>query len=137
MLRIPNIPAADVPIGKDEKDNVVIKTWGQRKTFDFTPLPHWELGSILNILDMERASKISGSGFILLKGLGAKLERAFVFFYAGRSYQRSRLYRIIYAISCYPHDHDRHRAITEIGRGYVPDCRRRPLPRSYGGSPCY
>jgi len=76
MLRIPNIPAADVPIGKDEKDNVVIKAWGQRKTFDFTPLPHWELGSILNILDTERASKISGSGFILLKGLGAKLERA-------------------------------------------------------------
>ncbi|HHT9115313.1 MAG: serine--tRNA ligase [Planctomycetes bacterium] len=76
MLRIPNIPAADVPIGKDEKDNVVIKAWGQRKTFDFTPLPHWELGSILNILDTERASKISGSGFILLKGLGARLERA-------------------------------------------------------------
>lgn len=76
MLRIPNIPAADVPIGKDEKDNVIVRAWGQRKTFDFTPLPHWELGSILNILDAERASKISGSGFILLKGLGAKLERA-------------------------------------------------------------
>ncbi len=76
MLRIPNIPAADVPIGKDEKDNVIVKSWGQRKTFDFTPLPHWELGSNLNILDTERASKISGSGFILLKGLGAKLERA-------------------------------------------------------------
>lgn len=76
LLRIPNIPAADVPIGKDEKDNVIVRAWGQRKTFDFTPLPHWELGSILNILDTERASKISGSGFILLKGLGAKLERA-------------------------------------------------------------
>ncbi|MEK7291336.1 MAG: serine--tRNA ligase, partial [Planctomycetota bacterium] len=76
LLRIPNIPAADVPIGKDEKDNIFVKAWGQRKTFDFTPLPHWELGSILNILDMERASKISGSGFILLKGLGAKLERS-------------------------------------------------------------
>jgi len=76
MLRIPNIPAADVPIGKDEKDNVIVRAWGQRTTFDFTPLPHWELGSILNILDMERASKISGSGFILLKGLGARLERA-------------------------------------------------------------
>ncbi|MFN3531690.1 MAG: serine--tRNA ligase [Candidatus Brocadia sp.] len=76
LLRIPNIPAADVPIGKDEKDNVVVKTWGQRKTFDFTPLPHWELGRILNILDLERSSKISGSGFILLKGPGAKLERA-------------------------------------------------------------
>ena len=76
MLRIPNIPAADVPPGKDERDNVVIKAWGQRKTFDFTPLPHWELGNTLNILDLERSSKISGSGFILLKGLGAKLERS-------------------------------------------------------------
>src|SRR5574337_457293 len=76
LLRIPNIPAADVPIGKDAEDNVIVKAWGQRKTFDFSPLPHWELGSILNILDTERSSKISGSGFILLKGLGAKLERA-------------------------------------------------------------
>ena len=76
LLRIPNIPAADVPIGKDANDNVIVKTWGHRKTFDFTPLPHWELGRILNILDLERSSKISGSGFILLKGLGAKLERA-------------------------------------------------------------
>lgn len=76
LLRIPNIPAADVPIGKDASDNVIVKTWGSRKTFDFTPLPHWELGRMLNILDMERSSKISGSGFILLKGLGAKLERA-------------------------------------------------------------
>ncbi|HQU29918.1 MAG: serine--tRNA ligase [Planctomycetia bacterium] len=76
LLRIPNIPAADVPIGKDANDNVVVKTWGQRKTFDFTPLPHWELGHMLNILDLERSSKITGSGFILLKGPGAKLERA-------------------------------------------------------------
>lgn len=76
LLRIPNIPAADVPIGKDANDNVIVKTWGHRKTFDFAPLPHWELGRILNILDLERSSKISGSGFILLKGLGAKLERA-------------------------------------------------------------
>lgn len=76
MLRIPNIPATDVPIGKDAEDNVIVKAWGQRKTFDSTPLPHWELGRILNILDLERSSKISGSGFILLKGLGAKLERA-------------------------------------------------------------
>ncbi|UJS18213.1 MAG: serine--tRNA ligase [Candidatus Jettenia sp.] len=76
LLRIPNIPSTDTPIGKDEKDNVVVKTWGNRKVFDFTPLPHWELGSILDILDLERSSKISGSGFILLKGLGAKLERA-------------------------------------------------------------
>ena len=76
LLRIPNIPATDVPIGKGAEDNVIVKAWGQRKTFDFSPLPHWELGRILNILDLERSSKISGSGFILLKGQGAKLERA-------------------------------------------------------------
>ncbi|MDR4508529.1 MAG: serine--tRNA ligase [Candidatus Brocadiaceae bacterium] len=76
LLSIPNIPAADVPIGHDADSNVTVKTWGQRKTFDFTPLPHWELGPNLNILDLERSAKITGSGFILLKGLGAKLERA-------------------------------------------------------------
>ncbi len=76
LLRIPNIPAPDVPVGKDERDNVIVKTWGQRKAFDFAPLPHWELGRLLNILDLERSSKISGSGFILLRGPGAKLERA-------------------------------------------------------------
>ncbi len=76
LLRIPNVPAADVPVGKDEKDNVIVKAWGTRKTFDFAPLPHWELGQGLNILDLERSSKITGSGFILLKGPGAKLERA-------------------------------------------------------------
>lgn len=75
LLRIPNIPAEDVPVGKDESDNVVVRTRGERKIFDFTPLPHWELGRTLNILDLERSSKITGSGFILLKGLGSKLER--------------------------------------------------------------
>ncbi len=76
LLRIPNIPADDVPVGKDANDNDIVKSWGERKSFDFPPLPHWELGTNLNILDMERSSKITGSGFILLKGLGARLERA-------------------------------------------------------------
>lgn len=76
LLRIPNIPADDVPVGKDANDNEIVKSWGERKSFDFPPLPHWELGTHLNILDMERSSKITGSGFILLKGLGARLERA-------------------------------------------------------------
>ncbi len=76
LLRIPNIPAADVPVGKDANDNAIVKSWGVRKSFDFVPLPHWELGGNLNILDLERSSKITGSGFILLKGLGARLERA-------------------------------------------------------------
>lgn len=76
LLRIPNIPSADSPVGKDENDNILVRTWGHRKTFDFDPLPHWELGRILDILDLERSSKISGSGFILLKGPGSRLERA-------------------------------------------------------------
>src|SRR3972149_8479139 len=66
-----------------------------------------------------------------------KTRTRLIFFYAGRSYQRSRLYRSISAISSQPYIHDWHRAIAKIGRGYVPDCRRRPLPRTHGGSPCY
>ncbi|MCF6151978.1 serine-tRNA ligase [Candidatus Kuenenia stuttgartiensis] len=76
LLGIPNIPAADVPVGKDASDNEIVRYWGERKAFHFTPQPHWELGRTLDILDLERAAKITGSGFILLKGAGAKLERA-------------------------------------------------------------
>jgi seryl-tRNA synthetase len=78
---VPNIPAKDVPVG-DEKSNQIVKEWtnGSRKQFDFTPLPHWELGKNLNIIDFAASAKISGAGFILLKGLGAKLERALINF---------------------------------------------------------
>ena len=76
LLRIPNIPAADVPVGKDSTSNVVVRSWGEKKLFSFTPLPHWELGKELGILDFERAAKISGAGFTLYKGAGARLERA-------------------------------------------------------------
>ncbi len=76
-LRIPNLPAAGAPEGEDETGNVEIKKWGERKKFDFdSPLPHWDIGAGLDILDFERGTKISGSGFILYKGLGARLERA-------------------------------------------------------------
>ena len=76
LLKIPNIPATDVPIGKDPTSNVMVKTWGERKEFSFTPLPHWEIAKVLDILDFERAAKISGAGFTLYKGAGARLERA-------------------------------------------------------------
>lgn len=76
LMIIPNIPADDVPIGKDPSSNIIIKTWGERKKFSFTPLPHWELGKTLGILDFERAAKITGAGFTLYKGAGARLERA-------------------------------------------------------------
>lgn len=77
---IPNLPHDSVPEGKSEKDNVQILEWGEKKTFDFRVSDHTELGKKLDILDFERGAKISGSGFSLFKGKGAKLERALINF---------------------------------------------------------
>jgi len=76
MLRIPNPPEPDVPVGKDDSENVVVKEWGVKPQLDFAPLPHWELGEKLDIIDFERGVKLSGSRFYLLKGAGARLQRA-------------------------------------------------------------
>ena len=73
---IPNIPHSSVPVGKDASENVQIRTWGEPRKFDFEPNPHWELATTLDIIDFERGSKIAGSGFILYKKLGARLERS-------------------------------------------------------------
>ncbi len=80
MLRIPNLPAEDVPVGEDESQNVEVRRWGKPKEFNFEPKPHWEIGERLGILDFERASKLSGSRFVVLKGWGARLERALINF---------------------------------------------------------
>jgi seryl-tRNA synthetase len=77
---IPNLAAPDVPVGEDAGANVTVRTWGERKKFDFKIKPHWELGKELGILDEERAAKLSGSNFILLKGAGAALQRALINF---------------------------------------------------------
>ena len=77
---IPNIPHESVPVGEDETDNMVVRTWGEPQTFSYPPKPHWEIGENLDIIDFERASKISGSRFALLKGIGARLERALIQF---------------------------------------------------------
>ncbi len=76
MLRIPNIPEPDVPVAPDESGNTPVKEWGAKPVFDFTPLPHWDLGERLGILDMERGAKIAGSRFYVLRGAGARLQRA-------------------------------------------------------------
>ncbi len=78
MLTIPNLPLPEVPIGKDDSENVVIRIVGEWPTFDFVPRPHWELGEGLGILDLERGVKLSGSRFYVLKGLGARLQRALI-----------------------------------------------------------
>ncbi|MCP4168968.1 MAG: serine--tRNA ligase [Chloroflexi bacterium] len=78
MLNIPNLPLPDVPVGKDEEENVVTRTVGEIPSFDFDPKPHWEIGENLGILDFERGVKLSGSRFYLLKGLGARLQRVLI-----------------------------------------------------------
>ena len=75
---IPNLPDARTPYGKDEDENVVLRTVGQLPEFDFIPKIHWELGPALGILDFERGVKISGSRFYVLTGLGARLQRALI-----------------------------------------------------------
>lgn len=81
LLRIPNIPDETTPVGKSDKDNVVVRTVGEPPKFSFKPKHHWEIGEKLGILDFERASKISGSRFSLLKNEGCALERAIITFF--------------------------------------------------------
>lgn len=78
LQELRNLPQPDVPDGADEDENVVIYQEGEPRQFDFEPKPHWELGEALNIIDFERGAKISGSRFYVLKGLGAKLQRALI-----------------------------------------------------------
>ncbi|MFN2194695.1 MAG: serine--tRNA ligase [Anaerolineales bacterium] len=78
LLSIPNIPDSKVPYGKDESENVVVRTYGQIPEFDFEPQPHWDLGPALGILDFERGVKITGSRFYVLSGAGARLQRALI-----------------------------------------------------------
>src|SRR6266849_8145406 len=76
LAGIPNLPHESVPPGKTSEDNVEVRRWGAPPQFDFTPQPHWELGEQLGILDLERATKLSGARFAVYWDLGAKLERA-------------------------------------------------------------
>ncbi|MCS6958102.1 MAG: serine--tRNA ligase [Aquificaceae bacterium] len=80
MLSIPNLPHDSVPLGEDETKNVEVRRWGRPREFTFEPRPHWDIGERLGIFDFERASKLSGSRFVVLKDWGAKLERALINF---------------------------------------------------------
>jgi seryl-tRNA synthetase len=77
---IPNLPHESVPPGKDARDNVQVRAWGEPRRFDFEPKPHWEIATELGLLDFVRAPKIAGSGFLLFTGRGARLERALIQF---------------------------------------------------------
>jgi len=78
MLAIPNRPHASAPVGPDETHNPVRREWGERREFDFEPAPHWDLGPELGIIDFERGVKLSGSRFYILRGAGARLQRALI-----------------------------------------------------------
>jgi seryl-tRNA synthetase len=80
LLQVPNIPHPTVPVGKDESGNIVVRSWGEPKKFAFEPAPHWKLGESLGIIDFERGVKLSGTRFYVLKGLGARLQRAIIAF---------------------------------------------------------
>jgi seryl-tRNA synthetase len=81
----PNLLDDSVPDGSDESANVLVRTWGEPRRFDFAPKPHWEIGEALDVLDFERAAKLSGSRFAMLKGKGARLSRALVQFFLDRA----------------------------------------------------
>ncbi len=84
LSSIPNLTRDEVPIGASEADNPVVKTWGEKRSFDFEPKPHWEIGEALGILDLERAAKLSGARFAVYMGAGARLERALISFMLDR-----------------------------------------------------
>ncbi|RYL90900.1 serine--tRNA ligase [Sporolactobacillus sp. THM7-4] len=80
MLSIPNIPHESVPVGDNEEDNQPIRFWGEPRKFLFDPKPHWDIAANLDILDFERAAKVTGSRFVFYKGIGVRLERALISF---------------------------------------------------------
>lgn len=80
IMCIPNIPHASVPVGKDENDNPEIRHWGTPREFTWEPLPHWDIGENLGILDFERGAKVTGARFTFYRGLGSRLERSLISF---------------------------------------------------------
>ena len=80
MVELPNLPLPSVPVGRSAEDNPVLRTWGEQPEFSFAPQPHWDLGTALGILDFERAAKVAGARFSLMRGAGARLERALIQF---------------------------------------------------------
>jgi seryl-tRNA synthetase len=127
LLVVPNVPHDSVPDGKDEKDNVVVRTWGEKPVLDFEPKPHWELGEALGILEWPQAAKISGARFTISKGAAARMERALAAFFV--DVHVSRGYREIlppYLVT----------AETMTGTGQLPKFEE-DLFRTQGETPLY
>jgi len=89
LLRLPNVPHPDVPVGKDESFNRVVREWGHKPRFSFTPKDHLDIATQNGMLDMQRGAKLSGSGFPVFTGLGARLERALINYMLAFQVQRN------------------------------------------------
>src|SRR5512137_1765916 len=127
LLVVPNLPHDSVPDGKDEKDNVVVRSWGEKPRLDFAPRPHWEIGESLGILEWPQAAKISGARFTISKGAAARLERALAAFFV--DVHVSRGYREVlppYLVT----------AETMTGTGQLPKFEE-DLFRTQGEAPLY
>jgi seryl-tRNA synthetase len=127
LLLVPNLPHDSVPDGKDEKDNVVVRTWGEKPRLDFAPRAHWELGEALGILEWPQAAKISGARFTISKGAAARMERALAAFFV--DVHVSRGYREVlppYLVT----------AETMTGTGQLPKFEE-DLFRTQGETPLY
>jgi seryl-tRNA synthetase len=95
LAMLPNIPHESVPVGVDEKDNVVVRTWGEPRRFDFEPLAHWEIGAALGLYDPERAAKIARSRFAMTYGPLARLERALIAFMLDMQTERNGYIEVV------------------------------------------
>lgn len=95
LLLIPNTVHPDTPVGNSDEDNVEVKKWMEPTQFDFEPKPHWDLGTDLDILDFERATKIAGTRFTVVKGVGARLERALINFMLNLHTEEHDFYEVL------------------------------------------
>ena len=116
LLRLPNLPHADVPVGASEDDNVETRHWGEKPSFDFETKPHTELCESLGLVDFARGAKLAGSGFLLYSGWGARLERAL----------------IQYLLDMHVHEH----GYTEVSRRLL-WCRLRVHGSGWGSFPSF
>ncbi len=119
LLEMPNVPHPSVPEGKDASANKVVREWGKKPQFTGKVLDHVALGEKLKILDLERATKLSGSGFICFTGAGARLERALINFMIDLHTREHGYHRSQSAIFGATRLHDRHQPASEVRERYV------------------
>ena len=138
LLSLPNLPLDDVPPGLDEEGNLVVRSWGEIKPFDFEPLPHWDLGGDgLRLIDFQRGVKISGSRFLHYDGGRSEAGTGPYRLDAGPPYPRTRLYRVDSAVCGQRRDHGRVGQSSQVPRQPLPRRRGRPVAHTHGGSPHY